>query len=44
MNALAVDGVNVVFQDVGGNAYRRVGWTVGNNLPHVVAISVEEDP
>jgi chemotaxis protein methyltransferase CheR len=39
--ALAEDGVRVLWQDVGGNTYRRVGWTVGDDDPDVVAVTVE---
>ena len=39
--ALADDGVRVLWQDVGGNSYRRVGWTVGDGEPDVVAVAVE---
>ncbi len=38
--ALAEDGVRVLWQDVGGNTYRRVGWTVGAGAPDVVAVPV----
>jgi chemotaxis protein CheD len=38
--ALADAGVCVLWQDVGGNTYRRVGWTVGEGEPDVVAVAV----
>jgi chemotaxis receptor (MCP) glutamine deamidase CheD len=38
--ALADDGVRVLWQDVGGNTYRRVAWTVGHDAPRVVAVPV----
>ena len=39
--ALADDGVRVLWQDIGGNTYRRVGWTVGDGEPDVVAVAVK---
>ena len=38
--ALADDGVRVLWQDVGGNTYRRVGWAVDDGEPDVVAVAV----
>jgi len=38
--ALAHDGVPVLFHDLGGNTYRRLSWTVGPDLPQVVAVAV----
>jgi chemotaxis protein CheD len=38
--ALAHDRVRVLWKGVGGNTYRRVGWTVGNDAPDVVAVPV----
>jgi chemotaxis protein CheD len=38
--ALADVGVRVLWQDVGGNTYRRVSWTVGADAPGVVAVPV----
>jgi chemotaxis protein CheD len=38
--ALAEDGVRVIGQDVGGNTYRRLGWTVGNDAPDVETVPV----
>jgi chemotaxis protein CheD len=38
--ALAHDGVRVLFHDLGGNTYRRLTWTVGPDLPQVVAVPV----
>ena len=38
---LAADGVRVLWLDVGGNTYRRVGWTVGDGEPDVVAVAAE---
>lgn len=40
LDALAHDGVRVLFHDLGGNAYRRLAWTVGPDLPQVVAVPV----
>jgi chemotaxis protein CheD len=38
--ALADDGVPVLFDDVGGNTYRRLAWTVGPEQPDVVAVLI----
>lgn len=38
--ALAEDGVPVLFDDIGGNAYRRLAWTVGPGLPQVIAVPI----
>ncbi len=40
LEALALDGIRVLHQDVGGNAYRRLSWTVGPDAPHVTAVAV----
>ena len=40
LGALAREGVQVRHQDVGGNSYRRVRWTVGDALPDVAAVPV----
>lgn len=40
LERLARDGIPVVMQDLGGNAYRRLSWTVGPELPHVAAVDV----
>jgi chemotaxis protein CheD len=40
LERLALDGVRVLHHDVGGNAYRRVAWTVGSHRPDVVAVAV----
>jgi chemotaxis protein CheD len=37
---LRADGVRIVHQDVGGTAYRRLGWTVGAGGPQVTAVEV----
>jgi chemotaxis protein CheD len=37
---LADDGVPVLFDDVGGNTYRRLAWTVGPELPQVIAVPI----
>jgi hypothetical protein len=37
---LARDGQRVVLADLGGAAYRRVGWTVGPGAPEVIAVPV----
>jgi chemotaxis protein CheD len=38
--ALASRQVRVVFQDVGGAAYRRMAWTVGDGTPEVASVPV----
>jgi chemotaxis protein CheD len=40
LGALAEDGVRVIGQDVGGNTYRRLGWTVGVGDPDVETVPV----
>ena len=40
LETLARDGVHVVHQDLGGNAYRRLSWTVGPAAPVVTAVDV----
>ncbi len=40
LEALALDGVRVLQQDLGGNTYRRLGWTVGTTPPQVTAVAV----
>lgn len=40
LHALALDGVRVLAQDVGGNTYRRLSWTVGAAAPQVTAVAV----
>jgi chemotaxis protein CheD len=37
---LANDGVPVLLDDVGGNTYRRLAWTVGPELPEVIAVPI----
>jgi len=39
-DALAADGIPVLDHDVGGNVYRRLGWTVGHIPPQVIAVQV----
>lgn len=38
--ALARDGIAVLAQELGGNRYRRIGWTVGPEQPQVSAVEV----
>ena len=40
LDALAQRGVRVVYQDVGGNQYRRLRWAVGGDAPHVTSVPV----
>jgi len=40
LDRLAAEGVRVVFVDIGGNAYRRLSWTIGPDMPAVVAVGV----
>lgn len=42
LDALAVDGIRVLHQDLGGATYRRLGWTVGPGAPDVTAMQVQE--
>ena len=32
--------VPVLFNDVGGNRYRRLGWTVAPDRPQVTAVAI----
>jgi chemotaxis protein CheD len=40
MDRLASDGIKVIAQDIGGNAYRRLSWTVGDGSPQINAVEV----
>ncbi len=40
LDALAMDGIPVLHQDLGGPSYRRLSWTVGPELPQVTAGAV----
>ncbi|HMS81406.1 MAG TPA: chemotaxis protein CheD [Burkholderiaceae bacterium] len=40
LRRLGAEGVRIVRHDVGGAAYRRLGWTVGPDEPEVVAVPV----
>lgn len=40
LDALAQDGVPVLFHDLGGNTYRRLSWVVGPDMPQVEAVAV----
>lgn len=40
IDRLTRDGVRIVATDLGGRAYRRLRWTIGCDLPRVVATSV----
>jgi chemotaxis protein CheD len=42
LDRLSSDGIRVQLHDVGGNVYRRFGWTVGPELPTVISVSVQE--
>ena len=42
MQALHERGVAVIGQDLGGNRYRRVRWTVGDDGPQVSAVEMTE--
>lgn len=41
LNALAEQGIRVVDQQLGGNGYRKVTWTVGPSEPLVETVLVE---
>jgi chemotaxis protein CheD len=40
LEALDEAGITVLHHDVGGSAYRRLAWTVGPELPRVVAVPI----
>jgi chemotaxis protein CheD len=40
LDALAQDGVHVLFHDLGGPSYRRLSWTVGPDAPQVAVVPV----
>ena len=40
LEALAHDGVPVLFHDLGGNIYRRLSWVVGPEMPQVTAVAI----
>lgn len=40
LDALSHDGVRVLQQDLGGNRYRKLSWTVGAQAPLVTAVAV----
>jgi len=40
LDALARDRIRILFQDLGGPCYRRLGWTVGPGAPEVFAVAV----
>jgi chemotaxis protein CheD len=40
LKRLQEDGIRIAIQDLGGNAYRRLSWTIGPELPQVVAVDV----
>ena len=40
LDVLADLGIRVLAQNVGGNTYRRVGWTIGPGTPEVTNVAV----
>lgn len=40
LDRLAADGVCIVFQDLGGDSYRRLSWTIGHTMPQVTSVPV----
>lgn len=40
LNRLAADGVCVLFQDLGGESYRRLSWNIGPSMPEVTSVLV----
>ena len=40
LKRLHADGVRVMLQDLGGNTYRRLSWTIGPAMPEVAAVKV----
>jgi chemotaxis protein CheD len=39
LDRLHAGGMRVLGTDLGGNAYRKVGWTVGDGLPEVTVVA-----
>lgn len=42
LEALETEGIPVVQQDLGGSRYRRLSWTVGNGVPEVTSVNMED--
>ena len=40
LQRLEDDGVNIIIRDLGGNAYRRLSWVIGPDMPQVTAVAV----
>ena len=40
LQALQTDGIRILHEDLGGNAYRKLSWTVGDDAPAVTAVPV----
>jgi len=43
LDRLEKDAINVVCENCGGTAYRRLRWTIGSSLPSVISTAVERD-
>lgn len=43
LQRLALDGVRVLFHDLGGDIYRRLSWVVGTTMPTVIAFPAAGD-
>lgn len=42
IDTLAETGIQVLYQDVGGTAYRRLSWMVSPDAPSVTSVQVDE--
>jgi chemotaxis protein CheD len=40
LERLKLDGVRIIFVDLGGTSYRRLSWKIGPELPNVQAVAV----
>lgn len=40
LERLRLDGIRIVFVDLGGTSYRRLSWRIGPDLPVVQAVAV----
>lgn len=43
LDRLRHDGVRIILHDTGGNAYRRLTWTIGPLLPVITSVVVQEN-
>jgi chemotaxis protein CheD len=40
LGELTRDGIRLAGSDVGGHAYRRVAWTIGDDAPRVTSVAI----